>query len=62
METLIYLTAIVIAMLAFIAVLDAIRGSMLARISRWWDEVVQGDLFSAIVQSARLGGYQAAPR
>ena len=27
----IYLTAIVIAMLAFIAVLDAIRGSMVAR-------------------------------
>jgi PrtD family type I secretion system ABC transporter len=56
METLIYLTVIVVAMLAFISALDAIRGAMLARISRWWDDVVQADLFSAIVKSARGRG------
>lgn len=59
-ETLIFLTVIVIFFLAVIAMLDAIRGSILASIARWWDETVHPDLLMAIVQSARAKGVSRA--
>ena len=55
-ETLIYMTVIVVFFLAVIAVLDAIRGSLLAHIARWWDDTVHSDLVVAIVQMARAKG------
>ncbi|MEM8649765.1 MAG: type I secretion system permease/ATPase [Pseudomonadota bacterium] len=55
-ETLIYLTAIVIFFLAIISILDAIRGAMLAKISHWWDKTVHSDLLVAIIQIARAKG------
>ncbi|MES0879522.1 type I secretion system permease/ATPase [Roseibium sp. SCP14] len=56
LETLVFLTMIVIFFLAVIAVLDAIRGSILANIAKWWDETVHADLLHAIVQTARATG------
>ncbi|MEM9332129.1 MAG: type I secretion system permease/ATPase [Pseudomonadota bacterium] len=55
-ETLIYLTIIVIFFLAVIAILDAIRGAMLAKISHWWDRTVHSDLLIGIIQIARAKG------
>lgn len=59
-ETLVYMTILVIFFLAVIAVLDGIRGSMLARIAHWWDETVHSDLLIAIVEVARARGINNA--
>ncbi|UFI06564.1 type I secretion system permease/ATPase [Roseibium aggregatum] len=56
LETLVFLTMIVIFFLAVIAVLDAIRGSILASIAKWWDETVHADLLHAVIQTARSTG------
>lgn len=56
LETLVYLSLLIIGLLALVAVLDGVRGALLARISRWWDEVVQAELFSAIVRTAQSKG------
>ncbi|MEX3009617.1 type I secretion system permease/ATPase [Hoeflea sp. TYP-13] len=59
-ETLIFLTVLVIFFLAVIAVLDGVRGSMLAKIAYWWDETVHSDLLVAIVEVARAKGISHA--
>jgi ATP-binding cassette, subfamily C, type I secretion system permease/ATPase len=56
LETLIFLTLIVLFFLAVIAVIDAIRGTVLAKIGHWWDETVHSDLVVAIIQLARSKG------
>ncbi|WP_417688160.1 type I secretion system permease/ATPase [Roseibium sp.] len=56
LETLVFLTVLVIFFLAVIGVLDAIRGSILATIAKWWDETVHADLLHAIIQTARSTG------
>ncbi|WP_068315370.1 type I secretion system permease/ATPase [Polycladidibacter hongkongensis] len=56
LETLVFLTVIVFFFLAIIAILDAIRGSILASVARWWDESVHADLLAAIVQHSRAKG------
>jgi len=56
LETLIYMTAVVIFFLAVIAMLDAVRGTILAKIARWWDQSVHSDLLVAIIQTARSKG------
>jgi PrtD family type I secretion system ABC transporter len=56
LETLFFLTAIVVFFLAVFAVLDALRGRIIARIGHWWDETVHGDLIMAVVQLARSSG------
>jgi len=53
LETLLYLTVITIFFLGIIAVLDAVRGSLLARIARWWDETVHAELLAAICGGGR---------
>ncbi len=56
LETLIYMTAVVIFFLAVIGVLDAVRGTILAKIARWWDQSVHSDLLVAIIQTSRSKG------
>jgi len=60
LETLLYLTLIVIFFLAVIAVLDGIRSAILANISKWWDETVRADLVKAVIQTARAQGLSHA--
>lgn len=55
-ETLIYLTVIFIAFLGVIALLDAVRGLLLARLGRWWDETVHADLLKAVVETSHATG------
>ncbi|MBL4725128.1 MAG: type I secretion system permease/ATPase [Rhizobiaceae bacterium] len=59
-ETLIYLTIIVVFFLVVIAILDGIRGSILAKIAKWWDETVNPDLLVSIIQMARSKGMSQA--
>ncbi|MGR3632167.1 MAG: type I secretion system permease/ATPase [Limimaricola soesokkakensis] len=56
LETLFFLTMVVIGALAMFAMLDAVRGGILAKIATWWDEAVQPDLLRATVQTARARG------
>lgn len=56
LETLVYMTAVVVFFLAVIALLDGIRGTILAKIARWWDQSVHSDLLVAIIQTARSKG------
>jgi ATP-binding cassette, subfamily C, type I secretion system permease/ATPase len=55
-ETLIFLTLVVVFFLGIIALLDGIRGRMLAKIAHWWDETVHSDLVTAIIEVARAKG------
>ncbi|MHB2169150.1 type I secretion system permease/ATPase [Alsobacter sp. R-9] len=55
-ETLVWLTVVVMAILLVIGVLEALRGLVLARIGRWWDETLREDVLSAAVESTRRTG------
>lgn len=56
LETLGYLTGIVLFFLIVFAMLDGLRGIMLARISLWWEQTVQSPLLEAVVKAKRRGG------
>jgi PrtD family type I secretion system ABC transporter len=55
-ETLVWLTLVTIGVLAVIGVLEALRGIVLARVGRWWDETLREDVLTAAVEQARLTG------
>lgn len=59
-ETLVYLTIVVVFFLVVIAILDGIRGSILAKIAKWWDDTVNPNLLVSIIQTARLKGTSQA--
>jgi ATP-binding cassette, subfamily C, bacterial exporter for protease/lipase len=53
-ETLLYLTMIVVAFLAAFSFLDVLRTQALSRLGRWWDETLRNDLMTAALAQARL--------
>ena len=55
-ETLVYLTIITCFFLFIVAILDGVRGRILAKIAKWWDETVHSDLVTALIQFSRLRG------
>lgn len=55
-ETLFWLTLVTVGVLAVIGVLEALRGVVLARVGRWWDETLREDVLTAAVEQARLTG------
>ena len=52
-ETLLYLTGLVIIFLAVFSFLDVLRTQALSRIGRWWDETLRNDLIAAALAQAR---------
>lgn len=59
-ETLFWLTLVTIGVLAVIGVLETLRGIVLARVGRWWDETLREDVLTAAVEQARLTGRNTA--
>lgn len=55
-ETLFFLTLIVLVFIAFFSFLDILRARALARIGRWWDETLRSPLLAAAMKHAQISG------
>jgi len=59
-ETLVWLTLVTMVVLLVIGSLEALRGIVLARIGRWWDETLREEILSVAVDQARRTGANTA--
>ncbi len=59
-QTLVWLTVITMIILLVIGVLEALRGIVMARVGRWWDEVLREDVVGSAVSAARRAGVNTA--
>lgn len=55
-ETLVWLTIVTMLVLLVIGALEALRGIVLARVGRWWDETLREEVLSVAVDQARRTG------
>lgn len=59
-ETLVWLTLVTMVVLLVIGALEALRGFVLARIGRWWDETLREEVLAVAVDQARRTGVNTA--
>ena len=55
-ETLVWLTIVTMLVLLVIGSLEALRGIVLARVGRWWDETLREEVLAVAVDQARRTG------